>query len=86
MPLNARVDPEKSFTLIYSIKIMFRTFNIHPLNTEKIFKSGKLRRREFWQEMSPKLSVFVSVVGENGECQMLVSLGWLVIEAQHGDL
>ena len=65
MPLNPIVDPEKSFTLIYFIEIMFGTFTSHPINTEKNFKSGKLRRREFWLDMSPKLSVFVSVVGEN---------------------
>ena len=63
MPLNPIVDPEKSFTLIYSIEIMFRTFTSHPLNTEKNFKSGKLSH-DFLLDMSTKLSVIVSVKGE----------------------
>ena len=70
MPLNARVDPEKSFTLIYSIEMMFRMFNIHPLKTEKNFRSGKLRRREFWLDMSTDPSDFVSVTEENWEIQI----------------
>ena len=48
--------------------------------TEKNYRSGKLRRREFWLDMSTKLFVFVSGGEENEENINLEHLTCLVLE------
>ena len=86
MPLNTMVDPEKSKTLENTHGTSFGVFLRYPSTKEKNFKSGKFRRRKFWLDMSTILSLFVSAIGENGEGQIQVTLDWLVLGAQYGDL
>ena len=58
----------------------------YPSTHEKSFKSGKLRRKEFWLDMSMKLTIFVSATGWNEESVILITSCWLSIEAQTGEI
>ena len=58
------VDEEKPKTLENTLGTSFGVLLGYLLIHEKNYRSGKLRRRESWLDMSTKPSVFVSVTEE----------------------